>query len=262
MRVVAALLAIFFNLWALIFGFRDLSTWLQARFGGPYQLADREWTSSGLLLLGWFAAAVAISLYPVLKPKTSGSVVVLPILIGLMGMTNVPSSSWFVYGAEGMARQRAISKAGRLQADVQSWLETHDKFPSSDAELQEVFRQSPWKTSPYAYLGAPLSPRAVFVGNAKGPVLQPTLPEPGVLYYAINDAGDHFWITLSVLDAPSSEKALMLRAGDELKVLEGELPKEPESEEPKPEVPTPKGSKPKGPKPGEAPPPEKKPEAR
>ena len=97
-----------FNLWALIFGFRDLSTWLQARFGGPYQLADREWTSSGLLLLGWFAAAVAISLYPVLKPKTSGSVVVLPILIGLVGMTNISSSYWLVYGAEGMARNRAI----------------------------------------------------------------------------------------------------------------------------------------------------------
>lgn len=261
MRVVAALLAIFFNLWALIFGFRDLSTWLQARFGGPYQLADREWTSSGLLLLGWFAAAVAISLYPVLKPKTSGSVVVLPLLIGLVGMTNISSSSWFVYGAEGRARQRAISNAGRLQANVRSWPETHDKFPSSDAELQEVFRQSPGKTSPYAYQGAPLSPRAVFVGNAKGPVLQPTLPEPGVLYYAINDAGDHFWITLSVLDAPSSEKAIMLRAGDELKVLEGELPEKPESEEPKPEVPNPKGSKPRGSRQGEAPP-GKKPEAR
>ncbi len=261
MRVVAALLAILFNLWALIFGFRDLSTWLQARFGGPYQLADRGWTSSGLLLLGWFAAAVAISLYPLFKPKTSWSVVVLPLLVGLVGMTNLSSSSWLYYGAEGMARNRAISKAGHLQADVQSWPETHDKFPSSDEELQEVFRQSPGQASPYAYQGAPLSPRAVFVGNAKGPVLQPTLPEPGVLYYAINDAGDHFWITLSVLDAPSSEKAVMLRAGDELKVLEGELPKEPKSEEPKPEVPNPKGTKPRGPKPGEAPP-GKKPEAR
>jgi hypothetical protein len=261
MRVVAALLAIFFNLWALIFGFRDLSTWLQARFGGSYRL-DLEWTSSGLLLLGWFAAVVAISVYPVVKPKTSGSVVVLPILIGLVAMTNVPSNSWFAYGAEGMARNRAISNAERLRAFVQSWPETHDKFPSSDAELQEVFRQIAQKNSPYAYQGAPLSPRAVFVGNAKGPVLQPTLPQPGVLYYAINDAGDHFWITLSVLDAPSSEKAVILRAGDELKVLEGELPKEPKSEEPKPEAPNPKGSKPRGPKQVDAPPSGKKPEAR
>lgn len=255
MRFLAALAAIFLNLWALFYGFRGLSTWLQARFGGPYHL-NLEWTTSGLLLLGWFAAAVAISLQPVVKPKTSASVLVFPILIGLVGVNAVSSSSWFHYGAEGRARSQMIGNSNRLQAYVLSWVETHDTFPSSDAELQEVFQHLANEPATYAHQGAPLPYRAVFVGNAKGPVLQPTLPEPGVLYYAISDAGDHFWITASVLDAPSSEKAAILRAGDAPRVLEQRLPEKPKTEEPKPA-----GSK-GTPKQVEAPPPGKKPEAR
>ena len=146
MRILAALLAIFFNIWALIFGFRDLSTWLQARFGGPYHLADLDWTSSGVLLLGWFAAVVAMSVYPVVKPKASGgrdfgraSLVALPIFIGLVGMIDVPSNTWS-RGAAGIARYRVGLIAQRLQRNVLSWMHTHDKFPSNDAELQEVFR--------------------------------------------------------------------------------------------------------------------------
>jgi len=250
MRFLAALAAIFLNLWALIFGFRDLSAWLQARFGGPYHL-NLEWTTSGLLLLGWFATVVAISVYPVVKPKTSASALVFPILIGLVGLNAVSSSSWFHLGLEGMARSQMIGNANRLQAYVLSWIDTHDTFPSSDAQLQEVFRHLANEPATYAHQGAPLPYRAVFVGNARGPVLQPTLPQPGVLYYAINDAGDHFWITASVLDAPSSEKAVILRAGDAPKVLEEQLPEKPKPEEPKPEEPNPRGSKPRGPKPGE-----------
>ncbi len=245
LRLFGAALAIFLNLWALIFGLRDLSTWLQARFGGPYHLADLEWTSSGLLLLGWFAVAVAISVYPVVKPKTSGAPVVLPILIGLVGMSAVPSSTWFVYSAEGIARYRVVNRAGRLHSLAASWLATHDTFPSSDAELQEVFRQISEGPSAYAHQGAPLPYRAVFVGNAHGPVLQPALPEPAVLYYALNEAGSHYWITLSVLDAPSSEKAVILRQGDAPKVFEEQLPEQPNPEPSKPEDAPPSGKKPK-----------------
>jgi hypothetical protein len=188
---------------------------------------------------------------------------VVPILIGLVGISTISSNSWLYYGLEGEARNRVIASADLLKSLVVSWPETHDKFPSSDAELQEVFRQMPnWTCGTYAYQGGPLPCRAVFAGSAHGPVLQPTLPEPGVLYYAINSAGDHFWITLSVLDAPSSEKAVILRVGDELRVFEGQLPEKPKSEEPKPEEPSTKGSKPRGPKPVDAPPSGKNPEAR
>jgi hypothetical protein len=58
-----------------------------------------------------------------------------------------------------------------------------------------------------------LNSETEFIANLDGPY-STTPNRPGILYYAVNDGGTEFWLTVSGLNVPFAEHAAMLRVGE------------------------------------------------
>ncbi|MGH9602045.1 MAG: hypothetical protein ACRD24_06610 [Terriglobales bacterium] len=222
--------AILLNLLPLLI---TLDLWrylVQAHFGGPYTVADISY-GSALFISVWTILTWG-SILASLRSKASSRWLILPLVSGIIAVQVLPGGHPFYPSVR--LRQTVEQRIAHVAYFLDAWAAEKGRLPATQEEVQQAARLES-APSPYARDGARLPYRVVLVANAPGPVLQPTIPDPGVFYYALSSAGDRSWLTMAVLEGPSAERAVILREYNAPQVMEGKAPEKPNAQEPKAE---------------------------
>jgi hypothetical protein len=90
------------------------------------------------------------------------------------------------------------------------WSGNGDRFPLTQSELEHALR--PWLEGPSIYRQKRqiINYQIEFHANQNGPY-RANPERPGIVYYAVNQSGSKFWLTISGLNAPFANRPQMMR---------------------------------------------------
>jgi hypothetical protein len=216
-RFAIIALAMLFNLLPVVAAAQFWRDVIQVQFGGPYAVAEVRsgpaWFFGIWALLAWGCIIAG------LRRQASPRWLIFPLVGGVIAILAIPGHPVFYRTAQESVRQRLL----RSQHFLEVWSGERGRLPATQDEVLEA-AQLGSVPSPYERDGVRLPYRVVFVANAPGPVLHPSLTDPGVFYYALDNAGSRYWLTVATLDGPSGEKAVMLSEYETTRVVEGKAP--------------------------------------
>lgn len=93
---------------------------------------------------------------------------------------------------------------------IAMWSGNGNRFPLTQSELEHALR--PWLEGPsiYRQQRQTINYQIEFHANQTGPY-RANPERPGIVYYAVNQSGSKFWLTISGLNAPFANQPQMMR---------------------------------------------------
>jgi hypothetical protein len=103
-----------------------------------------------------------------------------------------------------------LNHLGSLEYRLESWNRIHERFPLTRAEMDSALGAVATEPGPYRQGGKRLDYQIEVVLNQTAPY-RTNPQQPGIVYYAVDSAGRQFWLTVSGIDAPFSDRVTMAR---------------------------------------------------
>lgn len=127
------------------------------------------------------------------------------IVIALYSMIVIPDFP--LWDAE---RIEGIVHLATIEHSLESWGRTNGRFPVTQAEFENAIVKGSQQPSIYRQHDHALSYQLRLLPDQTGPYR--TQPEsPAIVYYAVTQSGNQFWLTASGLNAAVSNRAAMLK---------------------------------------------------
>jgi hypothetical protein len=156
---------------------------------------SRRWPLFGVITLGAFL---------ILEPISCASApVVDPVSQGFLGLEELPFAD-----AERAADQRHLERIDQL---IKRRGDGTGSFPTTEEGIRNAVGDLAFETSPYEQAGKKLAFGLKLVMN-QGVPYSATPETPGIVYYAVNESGRQFVLTISGLNAPIGNRASMMKA--------------------------------------------------
>jgi hypothetical protein len=164
----------------------------------PYATVALAWFGVGLLSL-------CATLHGVWRRSFYGSLFVIPVMVGLAAMVNIPNLT-----PHGFSMGTDTNYLSAVNSFFRVWYENNHRFPASEAEFRDALRKGPeaWQyrvgpapASRYRQRGNPLPYEVVVVTNADAPRLTDISHRPGVIYYCVSKDLQEFWVTMTSLQS-------------------------------------------------------------
>lgn len=137
-------------------------------------------------------------------------VIALPIalVIALFSLKDFPSAP-----LRDLEQTRNTGHLADVGHFIAMWSGNGDRFPLTQSELEHALR--PWLEGPsiYRQQRQTINYQIEFHANQTGPY-RANPERPGIVYYAVNQSGSKFWLTISGLNAPFANHAQMMRVDD------------------------------------------------
>jgi hypothetical protein len=99
---------------------------------------------------------------------------------------------------------------GSLEHRLEDWDRVHGRFPLTRAELDSSLGGVATEPGPYCQRGKRLDYQVEVQLNQSAPY-RASPGRPGIVYYAVDSTGRQFWLTVSGLNAPFSDRVTMAR---------------------------------------------------
>ena len=108
------------------------------------------------------------------------------------------------------SEQSVNDKVWELGTAAQAWANEKGNFPLNGVDVGQLMTMGAFRLgdSPFQRGGATLPYQLEVVPNATGPVMR--TPRPGMIYYAVDTKGEHFWITGTGLPKPIATETVMI----------------------------------------------------
>ena len=103
-----------------------------------------------------------------------------------------------------------LNHLGSLEHRLEGWDRIHGRFPLTRAELDSALGGVATEPGPYCQRGERLNYQLEVVSNQTAPY-RTSPQQPGIVYYAVDSAGRQFWLTVSGVNAPFSDRVTMAR---------------------------------------------------
>jgi hypothetical protein len=97
-----------------------------------------------------------------------------------------------------------------LEHRLEGWARIHERFPLTRAEVDSAVGEVATEPGPYWQRGKRLDYQIEVVLNQSAPY-RPSPQQPGIVYFAVNSTGWQFWLTVSGINAPFSDRVTMAR---------------------------------------------------
>ena len=222
-RIIFFCLIIFLALPEMIIGFPSLADGFRA-YGDTWSVRHSYFGDALFMLVPGFLAILAAGYGAFVAKRHHWIYAGISAFIVIYMAIAIPS--WLI-SPKNRGAMAVQLKMYDLQHAADEWSSAKRVYPRTPQELAEALhieQLDDHATSPYQRRHAPVAYETRFLNNATGPQF-PT-DRPGVLVYAVDSAGQHYWITGSVLPKSVSRDVIALTEGvhDQPFVLAGELP--------------------------------------
>ncbi len=149
---------------------------------------------------------LALVIYVIFQPRNKrvGWLLIFPFLV-----TTCIASSQIERTADNNLSYRSVYEnlEYRFSNALCLWMKRYGRLPENQAEVQMAMEEyakgrddDPLLLSPFAHDGKRIPYEFVYVRNASGPYLsEPPVDRPGVVYFAISEDLEQFWLTATVL---------------------------------------------------------------
>lgn len=213
---VASLVAVVF-LWLLSlpliqFTWTVVETWVQFHLdkGEPFSIG--RWLDATTLALALAGPIVlllsAIGVLAAIRsewPRWPVFAVPLGFIVALYAMVCIPNVP--LWHSELFGN---LNHLGSLEHRLEGWDRIHGRFPLTREEVDSVLGGVATEPGPYCQRGKRLDYQIEVVLNQTAPY-RTSPQQPGIVYYAVDSAGRQFWLTVSGLNAPFSDRVTMAR---------------------------------------------------
>jgi hypothetical protein len=214
LRVLASTLLGFFCIPTLGFGAYLFVCWFRIHTSDVYY-ADYPYATAALIWFGVGLLSLWASLHGVWRRSFYGSLIVLPVFLGLAAMVMIPDI---------LPRANSTTSDTNYLSDVNSyfsvWHENNHRFPANEAEFRDAllkgpaawqYRGGPVPVSRYRQRGVALPYEIVVATNADGPRMADVSQRPGVIYYCVSTDLQEFWVTMTDLESDVASTAHIAR---------------------------------------------------
>lgn len=170
----------------------------------PYALAALAFVSVGFL--SWWA-----TLYGVWKRSYKGSLLAIPIFIGLVSMELIPDIP--PRSVSSIADTNYLSA---VNSYLRVYYEANGRFPANDVEFRHAMWIGPvtWHDAPgsapvsrYKQRGNYLPYQIIVINSASTPAVSKVSLRPGVIYYCVSSDLQEFWVTMTSLTSDFATSA-------------------------------------------------------
>jgi hypothetical protein len=214
LRVLASVLQGLFCLPTLGFGGYLFVCWYRIHTSKVYY-SDYPYATSALIWLGLGFLSAWATLRGVWPRAFRGTLLVLPIFLGLVAMEMIPD---ILPRANGTTADSNYFSA--VNSILRVWYEDNHRFPANEAEYRDALEKDPaaWQfrvgsapTSRYKQRGKLLPYEVVVMTNADGPRMVDLSQRPGVVYYCVSKDLQEFWVTMTGLESDIAASAYIAR---------------------------------------------------
>jgi hypothetical protein len=219
-RMILAVVFVFFSLPPLVFGLHLLSCWFRIHTANLYYV-DYPYARVAFIWIGLGASCVLLTLYGAWRTSVCGLLFSFPLIFGLACMELIPNCKPHL--ARSMVAD--MNFLWHVKSFCRGWYMANHNFPASDNELREAVSRVPatWQAgielfsaeSYYARRGKRLAYDIIVISNASGPHMTELSDRPGVIYYCVSSDLQKVWITMTALHDDVADHADLKRAGDQ-----------------------------------------------
>jgi len=217
LRLLASALLGFFSIPVIGYGGYLLVCWFRIHTSNVYYV-DYPYSTIALAWIGVGSIGLWATLHGVWRRSFYGSLLVVPILLGLAAGVYIPNL---------VPSEFSMATDSNYLSDVNSffrvWYEDNHRFPASDAEFRDAlwigpsawqYRVGPAPASRYRQHGNTLPYEVVVVTNANGPRMTDVSQRPGVIYYCVSKDLQEFWVTMTGLQSDVAPTAFIKRVSN------------------------------------------------
>lgn len=210
--LTVAILTGLLSLPLLVFTWSVVHLWIRFWLRPANAFYINSWMSTSVLVFALAGPLVILlvlvgALASLRSSRPRWPVVVLPvaILIALYSMVVIPDFP--LWDAE---RIEEIVHLATIEHSLESWGRTNGRFPVTQAEFENAIAKGSQPPSIYRQHNHALSYQLRLLSDQTGPYR--TQPEsPAIVYYAVSQSGNQFWLTVSGLNTAVSTQAEMLK---------------------------------------------------